>query len=891
MRFIKGDSLKEAIEHFHRVVSQTSDPAGRSLALHKLLRRFTDVCNAIDYAHSRGVLHRDIKPGNVIVGKYGETLVVDWGLAKPLGRVEPGQESGERTLVPSSASGSAETLPGSALGTPAYISPEQASGEPDRLGPRSDVYSLGATLYCLLTGRPPHEGDDIGEVLRKVQRGDFVPPRSIDPALDPALEAVCKKAMALETEDRYATCRALADDVDRWMADEPVSAWSEPLSRRARRWAWRNRTAVTSLAAAVLVALAGTAAVLAVQTQANGQLQEANRELMSANGRVTKANADLKLANEREKQRFDLAMEAIKLFHGEVGDDLVLKADQFKPLRDKLLRGALDFYGKLEGLLKDQPDRGSRGAMGDAYFELGGLTSKIGDKPAALAAHRKGLAVRRELASEPAADAGAHGDVATSLHAVASLLNETGNSAEALARYEEARDLLEGLPLLGPGSDGRRALLGTVYQGAGIVQTSAGKTAAAMSALQRSVEILTRLADDNPAVTDVRSRMADSHISIGVLQLHTGKPGEALESYRRSVAILQKLADDNPAVTGFRNLLASSQSNIGILQWQTGKPVEALEWFRRALAIRQKLADDNPAVTGFRSRLASTHNNIGVLQSETGKLVEALETYRRAMAIQQKLADDNPAVTDFQSRLADSHMNSGWLLVQNGRAVEAVSEFAREEAIRTKLSEENPSVPYYRDRLANCQTITATALLRLGRPAPARALCERAAALRGALVHDHPETPAYRGGLGETLLRSGQGRRDEGNAAGAAADWRRADALLEGVGTLNPEFTFFHACCHSALSWAAGRGGVGGRGRHAGRPGADTAATRSGDGLSRPRQLPHRDRAGPAPRPGRLPAADIGPDHAGPAVRRMTCPSCEPRAGRPRHPLAYSCQG
>ncbi len=174
MRFIQGDTLKEAADRFHSDGSLGPDPGRRLLGLRKLLRQFVDVCNTIDYAHSRGVIHRDLKPANVIVGKYGETLVIDWGLAKAVGRVELGVDSGERTLAPSSGSGLAETQPGNAMGTPAYMSPEQADGDLKRLGARSDVYSLGATLYYLLTGRAPVSGE-LDEVLRAVRQGDFLP--------------------------------------------------------------------------------------------------------------------------------------------------------------------------------------------------------------------------------------------------------------------------------------------------------------------------------------------------------------------------------------------------------------------------------------------------------------------------------------------------------------------------------------------------------------------------------------------------------------------------------------------------------------------------------------------------------------------------------------------
>ena len=280
MRFIRGDSLKDAIERFHNGGGIRKGEGRRSLELRQLLRRFTDVCNAIEYAHSRGVLHRDIKPGNIIIGRHGETLVVDWGLAKATGKRQPDAE--ERTLVPSSGSGCSHTLPGSALGTPAYMSPEQATGDLERLGPRSDVYSLGATLYCLLTGHPPFKGEDPGEVLRAVLAGGFRSPRTIVSSIDPALEAVCLKAMASRPEDRYASASELSQEIERWLADEPVHAHREPAPARLARWGRRHKPVVAGAAALLLTAVAAlSAGILLIgreQRRTEGQRKRAEAQ-------------------------------------------------------------------------------------------------------------------------------------------------------------------------------------------------------------------------------------------------------------------------------------------------------------------------------------------------------------------------------------------------------------------------------------------------------------------------------------------------------------------------------------------------------------------------------------------------------------------------------------
>lgn len=344
MRFIRGDSLQAAIERFHgyrqkgqeaKDQNQASanshagvrrreadgrprrsdrldlETPGRMLELRELLGRFLDVCQAIAYAHSRGVLHRDLKPGNIMLGKYGETLVVDWGLAKATGTSD--KPCSLDTLGPlflPTVGDSSHTQMGSTIGTPAYMSPEQAAGRLDLLGKASDVYSLGATLYCILTGQAPQTSRDLDEVLDRVKRGDFPKPSEIKRDMPKPLEAICLKALSREADERYCDADDLAADIKRYLADEAILALPEGPLARLQRFGRRHRQWLQAGVLALVVVAAvsfGASVIIDVQRReatrlANekGKLATEKGQLAEEKTRLAEDNAKL-AANEKSK--------------------------------------------------------------------------------------------------------------------------------------------------------------------------------------------------------------------------------------------------------------------------------------------------------------------------------------------------------------------------------------------------------------------------------------------------------------------------------------------------------------------------------------------------------------------------------------------------------------
>jgi serine/threonine-protein kinase len=708
MRFVRGRTLAEAAHAYHQ--RRARGEAG-PLELRELLTAFVGVCQAVAYAHSRGVLHRDLKPQNVVLGDYGEVMLLDWGLAKVTGESEDAPAADRAPVALAGEGQRDETVAGQVLGTPAYMAPEQAEGRLDLLDARTDVYGLGAVLYEVLCGRPPFGGPDTTAVLRRVVHEAPLPPRSVVPDTPRALEAVCLKALAKQPAQRYGKALELAGEVQRWLADEPVTAYRDPLATRLTRWGRRHRTLAAALAVALVATLGGLGVVLAVQARANRDLAAMNVEL----------------ADEQQKvqARYALAEKAIKTFHTGVSAEALLTNDDLKALRTKLLKQAAGFYAELETLLAGQADDRSRQALAAANFQLADLTDKIGDQKQALAVHRQALALRRALAAEPGADVEARLDVARSWQMVGDQLLTTGDKAGALAAYEEERDIAARLEAEAA-TDAVRFALGLSYDRVSMVWYNQGKSEDALEAKSKALAILRPLAEANLAVAEFQSKLAISYANLGVIQIETGKPKEASESYQHAIAILQKLVDANPAVAKFQQALATCHMNLGNSQLSAGHPAEALESYQRTITFLQELVHDNPAVTRFQSDLAQSIVNLGVLRSQMGQFTEAVESYQRALPIAQKLVEANPTVLQFQQLLTLTHNNLGRALARQKQFPAAFAAFDAGLAIRKKLVETEPKNPAFIRDLGYGHGWRGAARLQAGQPAEADADLRRA---------------------------------------------------------------------------------------------------------------------------------------------------------------------
>jgi tetratricopeptide (TPR) repeat protein/tRNA A-37 threonylcarbamoyl transferase component Bud32 len=611
MRFVGGRTLADAIKDYHR--KRQAGEAG-PLDLRGLLTAFVGVCNAVAYAHSRAVLHRDLKPQNVALGDFGEVLVLDWGLAKVIGKQEDPTSLLPVALGP--ADGTDRTQQGQVLGTPAYMAPEQARGRPDLVDKRSDVYGLGAILYEVLTGAPPFGGPDTPEVLRRVVQEPVLPPRQCVPTTPAALEAVCLKALAKKPEARYALAGDLARDVESWLADEPVAAWREPLRLRAGRWVRRHQTAVTATAAGVVVALllGGGAAFLFERQWAERRAEQVRQEAQLRQG-VEAALAEV--ARLQGQARWSEARAVLSQGGSRLGEG----GPEDLRARVERARGDLDLVAWLDdiGLSKATVVEGKMHfARADpkyaAVFADAGL-AKEGDDPGEVASRVQVSAVRGPL--------------------LAALDDWAAFTPDARRRAW----LLEVARKADPNRWSDRARQRAIWGDRAALEELTAQEEAAEQSPQLVVALAVRLGLLGGNAVGLLRRAQAQHpddfwlnFELGS-QLSKNEPAEAAAYYRAALAL-------RPDTAAVRN-------NLGNVLRDQGKGEEAEREYRAAIRLDPKLA--------------APHHGLGNVLYKQGKREEAEREYRAAIRLDPK--DAAP------------HYGLGILLKGQGKREEAEREY------------------------------------------------------------------------------------------------------------------------------------------------------------------------------------------------------------------------
>ncbi|MBX9622315.1 MAG: serine/threonine protein kinase [Gemmataceae bacterium] len=724
---------------------QAAPPSGsRSPADAAYVRRVAEwtaqAADALEHAHGLGVVHRDIKPGNLLVDGRGHLFVADFGLARV--GADPGV-----------------TGTGDVLGTVRYMSPEQAQAKHGLVDHRSDVYSLGATLYELLTLAPAFPGDDPRAVLNDVISVDPVRPRALDRRVPKDLETVALKCLEKDPARRYATAGELAADLRRFLAGEPVRA-KRPTARR-RAWGWvRRNPARTGLLAVAGVALAGGVAGLLWH---NARLREAADRERSLAGQAARQ----KEAADRQR---DAARRAVDDMYTQVAERWLADAPGLQPLQREFLLKALSHYDELAAEDGGTPAGGADAAR--AAARVGVIEYRLGRYAEAEKVLDRAVAAFRALAAEEPDHPGHRPDLADALNTLGGVYRATGRRPEAERAWGEM------LGVLGPAAEadprGRRLLVMGAHN-LGVLLSEEGRGKEAESVLRRALALCERSPDGRPP-DDGRRFLPGVRMTLGQVCAQTGRPAEAEKLYRAGLDDLGEAAPERDALVGpaWARLRAMLYLNLGVLRANAGRRKEAEGPLREAEAGLERLAALYPAVTEYREHLGSARINLGKVFRDSGRPAEAEPVFRRGLDTLRQLAAEVPDQPNPRVLLADVCDALGNLMEGAGRAAEAEPLLREGLAALEPVADRPGGPPPLRQLLARRSFNHAKTLSDLGRPGEAGEAYRRSIRVLTRLADEFPGEAEHRRDLARCLNNLGFLYVEAGDCARAEDAWQAA---------------------------------------------------------------------------------------------------------------------
>ncbi|MFM2013363.1 MAG: Serine/threonine-protein kinase PknD [Planctomycetota bacterium] len=699
MRFISGDGTRSLHQAIHEIHHQKPQGDRFVLAhsrknLHELLQRFIAVCNTVAYAHHANIFHCDLKPANILLGRFGETFVVDWGLAMDQSKEDSQAPDRHQRFV----------------GTMGFIAPELFT-DPSRVGPQSDIYSLGAVLYTLCVGSSPSAKANQSETEQTKQailEGRFPKPRQLNPKLHPALEAICLKAIAVDPQFRYTTASDLAEDIARYLEDAPTIAWKEPWLYRARRWLQSNIALASSIACILLLTLVGTSIFSWLTHQQRMKLSmkshELNRALESETKYKDEAIELAKQANHREL----LAEEAVRAFWAEVAQDPQLRySPDFVEMKRRLLARPADFYGKLSQAYLDATNRNSDalGKSVDARLELSKLQLEGGEFQEA----QKNLEQVLESIDGKPNDSSLEEPqwIYRKLLALSTLANihrklgQSQKSQEFMNRFATIKEELSDKSVL-PASIEIILIENDMMSSLEHANRNERKQSEkfANTAMDRLNSLVERFPEDQQ-YTILREQLLSDE---ALCYLRLGDPQMAQAKWKELLNIMTAaLSKQTPASNTGESESAKSEAlkdpdqfnrqfrlaavtfNLGDAALFSGQIPQAQKYHQKALALRKKLAEELPLVAEFQWTLAHSYQAVSRIAQLQNDIDQAIIYQRQGCEIARRLHDRIPTSPRCKSELIALLHQLGHLESQAGNRQKAADAYREALPLATAI--------------------------------------------------------------------------------------------------------------------------------------------------------------------------------------------------------------
>ncbi len=657
----------------------------------------------MQHAHQKGIIHRDLKPSNVLVAEYDgkpTTKIIDFGIARAVDR--------RATL---------RTEAGMLVGTPEYMSPEQADPQVQDIDTRSDVYSLGVILFELLVGETPfarRPADvQIYELLRIIREVDPTPPSQhlTSPPREQGitckdvrgdLDWITLKCLEKDRARRYQTADALAKDVRCYLDDQPVLAGPPSRTYRLRKFVRRNRGVVV---AAMIIVLALSAGIVGTTIG-----------LIRAEGESTLAKKE---SDEKEKalgqatQAFQRTRSALRALTDDFVEQQMARQVKLNQKDRAFLRKIIEEYESL-AILRDETEEG-RAIRAVGLFNVGRLQSRLGETKEAMASYESAQAAFAQLADECPGSTEHPKFLAKTLVNRGRLFRDTGNRTQATKHLREALAVLDRLVREHPDSFIFRSDMAIAHTHLGSVLHDTGGLDEAESECRRALAIRFQLVSEQPRGAEIRYQLAQSRHNLGAILRSRQMRDKAETEFREASAIREKLVGDFPDEPEYRSDLAKGHQELANLFAEVNDDSSVESELRRALAIQKGLTNEFPTISSYRRDLARTHSLLGGVLDRRQRFPEAEAEHILALAVYKPLVVDAPDVPEYLLGMGSACCNLGTSLRLCGKSAESLPHYQQGIDILSKLVQQDPRMLSARRNLRIAHTARAQAFGNMGR--------------------------------------------------------------------------------------------------------------------------------------------------------------------------------